>query len=96
MKNKHAIAHEFMLHEALVRRIAVLTQFCSGLQSLNFLEVVRQIPDTFRPLFVYEEAQNVSDIVISCLSFPAVMSAGQEAVGSLLRKYLKDTSELGE
>ena len=96
MTNKHAIAHEFILHEALVRRIAVLTQFCSGLQSLNFLEVMRQIPDTFRPLFVYEEAQNASEIVISCLSFPTVMSTRQEAVGSLLRKYLRDSSELGE
>lgn len=96
MTNKHTIAHEFMFHEALVRRIAVFTQLCSGLQALNFLEVMHQIPDTFRPLFVYEEAQNVSDIVISCLSFPTVMSARQEAVASLLRKYLKNSSELGE
>ena len=96
MTNKHAIAHEFIYHEALVRRIAVFTQFCSGLQALNFLEAMRQIPDTFRPLFVYEEVHNVSDIVIGCLSFPTVMSARQEAVGSFLMKYLRDSSELGE
>ena len=96
MTNKHIIAHESILHEALVCRIAVFAQFCSGLQALNFLEVIRQIPDTFRPLFVYEEARNISDIVISCLSFPNGMSARQEAVGSLLRKYLSSSSELGE
>ena len=97
MTNKHTIAHKFILHEALVRTIAVLTQFCSGLQtSLNFLKILRQILDTFRPLIVYEKAQNVSGIIISCLSFPTVMSARREAVGSVLRKYLGDSSELAE
>ena len=59
-------SYEFILHdEALVRSIAVIAQFCSGLQALNFLEVICQTPDTFRSLFVYKEARNISDIMIS-------------------------------
>ena len=96
MTNKHTIAHKFILHEALVRTIAVLTQFCSGLRtSLNFLKILRQILDTFRPLIVYEKVQMYL-ASSSRLSFPTVMSARREAVGSVLRKYLGDSSELAE
>lgn len=96
MANRHAIAHEFILHEAIVRLVAVLSQLCSGLQSLNFLDVVRRIPETFRPLFVYDEAPDISGIIISCLSFPSNMSTSEEAVGSLLKSYLRGRSQAGE
>ena len=73
----------------------MLTQFCSGLQSLNFLDILRRIPNTFKPLFVYDETQDTSDVIIASLSFPSKMTTREEAVRNHLLQYLREGSESG-
>ena len=85
-----------MLHEAIVRRVAVLSQLCSGLQSVNFLDTLRRPPDTFKPLFVYDKGQDTSDVIISGLMFPSSLTAREEVVRDLFVQYLKERSEPGD
>ena len=75
-----------------------MSHLCAGLQSLNFLDIMRQIPDTFRPLFVYgeSEASDLSSTIVSCLLFPANMSRREAAIVSLLKNYLRERSHSGE
>ena len=85
-----------MLHEAIVRRVAVLSQLCSGLQAMNFLDTLRRLPDTFKPLFVYDKAQHTSDVIVSGLVFPSSLTAREEVVRDLFVQYLRERSEPGD
>ena len=52
--NKHIIAQEFIIHEALLKKQAVLGQLMDGPKPLGFLEVMQKISSTFESLFIHQ------------------------------------------
>ena len=96
VNNKHIIAQEFIIHEATLKRQAVLGQLMDGLKSLGFLEVMQKIPSTFEPLFIHQNRTLDAPILMSTLSVPANLSPEKEAGMEMLHKFIMEASEDGQ
>ena len=88
MANKHIIAQEFMIHEAILKRQAVLGHLAEGLRSLGFLDVMQKIP-SFEQLLVYENQLLDAEKVISCLNN---LTPEKEAAVKML-KFITESSD---
>lgn len=95
MANKHLLAQEFLIHEAVTRRQPVLSQFCSGLESLGFLATVRKAPSLFQSVFVYEQDEVTSERIVSLLNFPNKMNDDEAACVGMLKQFLANAPKDG-
>lgn len=90
---KHEIAHTFLVHFVLVKRLPVIESLSEGLMSLELLEMVKAFPKVFEPFFVHKgdvEAEAVNDL----LSFQS-LDDKRSSTASFLRKFIAEASNKG-
>lgn len=79
------MAHEFLSHEALLRRQPSIDQLCAGLESLGMLNLIRCMPETFKGVFTFQPGFMTAEKVVSMLKFP-----GSKEVEVTAAKFLVD------
>ncbi len=92
---KHSIAQEFLVHEALLRRQPSIDQLCTGLQSLGLLDVMKRLPTSFEPLFVYHEGGLTAEKLVRYLRFPCELSEEEKATSEMVKRFLSEATEEG-
>ena len=90
------IAQDFLTHEAITRRLPVIDQFCSGLESLGFLDMIRQLPSVFEPLFIHTKADITPEGILDLIQFLDVMDSGEDFCAELVKRFVSDASKEGE
>ena len=78
---KEAVAQEFILYDAITKRVAVLGQLAAGLSTLGFLDLMKQFPQCF-----------VTQKFLSLLEFPANECV---AVAQMLRQFVRTCTQEG-
>ena len=84
-----------MIHEAILKRLPAIQQLCAGLESLQFLQLVRQVPSVFETIFVYKEQELTPEKVISMLVFPAELTNKGKLNESFLQRYVQEATLVG-
>lgn len=84
------------MHEALLKRQAVLRQLAEGLESLGFFSVMKQIPTVFETLFIYQDQKLDGNTVLSCFSIPRNMTPMKASSVNMLKRFIMEASETGQ
>jgi len=82
-------------HHAVVRRVPMMDQFCSGLNTLGVLQEIRDLPTEFQKLFVPSFAFKTPSYLRKLLKLPVDRNEKCKAVVEKLLRFVDNSSEEG-
>ena len=91
------MAHEFLCHEAILRRQPAISELMLGLDSLGLLTFIKSVPEIFERTFIYEEEELTPQKVVSLLKFqhPDKDGEAEKIAAKLLVDVLRQATEGG-
>lgn len=82
-------------HHAVVRRVAMMDQFCTGLNTLGVLEEIRNLPSEFQKLFVPSLNFKTPSCLRRLLKLPVDGNKKCKDVVDRLLRFVDNSSEEG-
>ena len=92
--NKLDVLQSLMLHNILVKKMAILDQFRKGLPILGLLDEIQRKPEMFEEFFVYQGIVS-NDSVAGSLHFPASEVKNAQRVFQLLQTFIRNCNADG-
>lgn len=83
-------------HHAVVRRVAMMDQFCCGLNTLGVLKEIRKLPSEFQKLFVPSLALKTPSYLRGLLKLPVDGNEKCKKVVDKLLRFVDESSENGK
>ncbi|XP_030588086.1 G2/M phase-specific E3 ubiquitin-protein ligase [Archocentrus centrarchus] len=98
IRDKDLLIHNIVMFQVIHRVQGPFHRFCEGLKTLGVLEKIRSHPESFRPLFCYEQRTLTADQVDDLFSIHlspegSNKRAAEEMVVTFWRDYLQDAEE---
>ena len=83
-------------HHAVVRRVAMMDQFCCGLNTLGVLQEIRKLPSEFQKLFFPSLALKTPSYLRGLLKLPVDGNEKCKKVVDKLLRFVDESSENGK